>query len=466
MFNSTLEIIIKARDEASQVVSGLNSKLKSMEPAFKQMAVAGTVAFGAIAGIAVTSFKAFADAEAQTAITNQSLANTLGQLSTGALADLQTKLGGTKDALGALKTSAENAGKAAVKLGFDDETAANSFAKLFAATKDVGQAQKETAIAMDLARYKNISLEEATQKLMMAHAGSTKELKDLGLAVTDGATAMQNIDAIQKQAAGSADAFAKTEAGAMAIIKVNSDNLKESIGAGLKPAFDKLKETLVPLIEKFANWAQGHPELIKNIILIGGAVTLLVAGLGFLGIALPAIIAGFTLLVSPIGLVVLAVMALIAVTALIVKNWDKIKLYFAEVWAGIKETFKGAIDGIVNFFSPLTDIIQKVENALARVGQGVANVAKSVGGKISSFFSGGKAQGGNVSSGSSYLVGEHGPEMFTPSGGGFITPTNKLGGGSGGITVNINGGQYLSQDAALEMGDYIIKALQTQMRGV
>ena len=37
--------------------------------------------------------------------------------------------------------------------------------------------------------------------------------------------------------------------------------------------------------------------------------------------------------------------------------------------------------------------------------------------------------GGRVSRAKSYLVGEHGPEMFTPSVSGSITPNHKLGHG-------------------------------------
>lgn len=48
-----------------------------------------------------------------------------------------------------------------------------------------------------------------------------------------------------------------------------------------------------------------------------------------------------------------------------------------------------------------------------------------------------KALGGPVSGGRSYLVGEHGPEMFTPMGGGSITPNNRLNGG--GHTFILNG---------------------------
>jgi phage-related minor tail protein len=37
--------------------------------------------------------------------------------------------------------------------------------------------------------------------------------------------------------------------------------------------------------------------------------------------------------------------------------------------------------------------------------------------------------------GTSYLVGERGAEIFTPSSSGFITPNNRLGGGT---TINLN----------------------------
>lgn len=465
MFNSTLEIIIKAKDEASQVVAGLNGKLKTMEPTFKKMATAGTVAFGAIAAVAVTSFKAFADAQAQTELSTKSLQNTLTQ------ASIKNKdvLMGYKDVATALKQelipTMNAVGKAAVKMAFDDETAANSFAKLYAITKDQVKAQEEVTLAMDLARYKGISLEEATQKLVMVHSGATKELKALGLAVTDGATAMQNLDSIQKQVTGSAETFANTAAGAMERMKVQTDNLKESIGAALAPALEKVVAAVTPLLEKFAAWAEANPELLSKIILIAGAVAGLVAVIGTLGLILPSIIAFFGMLSLPILGVALAIGGIIFIITKVIAIFNLFKNNSTEIWAGLKIMFQETISAIVHFFDPLVNIINKIADSLARVGQGVANVAKSVGGKISKAFGGGKAQGGMVSNGSSYLVGEHGPEMFTPGNSGSITPNNKLGGGGSSIVVNINGGSYLSEDAALQMGDYIIRSLQTQMRG-
>jgi len=54
-------------------------------------------------------------------------------------------------------------------------------------------------------------------------------------------------------------------------------------------------------------------------------------------------------------------------------------------------------------------------------------------------ISGARANGGPVMGGGSYIVGERGPELFTPGSSGSITPNNALGGGAN-ITVNVNGG--------------------------
>jgi TP901 family phage tail tape measure protein len=67
-----------------------------------------------------------------------------------------------------------------------------------------------------------------------------------------------------------------------------------------------------------------------------------------------------------------------------------------------------------------------------------------------------RAGGGPVASGSSYLVGELGPELFTPSsGGGRITPNDALGGNTYNITVNAGMG---TNGAAL--GAQIVSAIK------
>ena len=68
-------------------------------------------------------------------------------------------------------------------------------------------------------------------------------------------------------------------------------------------------------------------------------------------------------------------------------------------------------------------------------------LATGIGGAIKSAF-GFRAMGGPVSSGSPYVVGEKGPELFVPHASGTIVPNNKMGsgggGGTGSVTVNYN----------------------------
>jgi hypothetical protein len=67
-----------------------------------------------------------------------------------------------------------------------------------------------------------------------------------------------------------------------------------------------------------------------------------------------------------------------------------------------------------------------------------------------------RAGGGPVAGGGSYLVGEMGPELFTPaSGGGRITPNDSLGGNTYNITVNAGMG---TNGAAL--GAQIVSAIK------
>ncbi|WP_419252144.1 phage tail tape measure protein [Caulobacter sp. ErkDOM-YI] len=77
---------------------------------------------------------------------------------------------------------------------------------------------------------------------------------------------------------------------------------------------------------------------------------------------------------------------------------------------------------------------------LARAVIGAAGAAMKGGGlaeAVSGVFAGGRADGGPVTAGGAYLVGERGPEVFRPSAAGSVEP---LGGGGVSVTVNVQGG--------------------------
>ena len=72
-----------------------------------------------------------------------------------------------------------------------------------------------------------------------------------------------------------------------------------------------------------------------------------------------------------------------------------------------------------------------------------------------------RAGGGPVAGGSSYLVGEMGPELFTPAaGGGRITPNNSLGGATYNITVNAG----MGSGNGAQLGEAIVTAIKRYER--
>ena len=73
----------------------------------------------------------------------------------------------------------------------------------------------------------------------------------------------------------------------------------------------------------------------------------------------------------------------------------------------------------------------------------------------------GRAVGGSVSAGTSYMVGENGPELFTPSAGGMITRNENLG-GIGGMSVHIHvaGSVIHEKDLAVTVRDNIAQLMR------
>jgi hypothetical protein len=73
-----------------------------------------------------------------------------------------------------------------------------------------------------------------------------------------------------------------------------------------------------------------------------------------------------------------------------------------------------------------------------------------------------RAVGGPVSAMSSYMVGERGPELFTPGAGGFITPNNRLGGGSStNINITVNAGMGAN---GAQLGQEIVSLIKKYER--
>ncbi len=101
--------------------------------------------------------------------------------------------------------------------------------------------------------------------------------------------------------------------------------------------------------------------------------------------------------------------------------------------------------------SAVSNAINSIQSKLAETS--LIQYTAGVKGYEAPVVSGERAKGGPVNSGETYLVGERGPELFTPSIPGNITPNNKM----GGMTINISG--IFGSDAVDEIGDAIVQRL-------
>jgi hypothetical protein len=198
--------------------------------------------------------------------------------------------------------------------------------------------------------------------------------------------------------------------------------------------------TAVPAVIKLTTGLWGMAAGATGIIpAIGGAATALwgMATAGWAAIAplLPAI---------AIGAAIIGGLTLLALGIKnVVENWDSYSAKLYEVW-DITKVFSGGIyDSIAGAFDRLTSKIGAWFSWVREKFVGLGSSIKGVftGGDAPAPIDGARASGGPVSAGKNYLVGERGPEIFSPSSSGSIIPNHRAGGSVSNdnrtITINI-----------------------------
>jgi hypothetical protein len=93
------------------------------------------------------------------------------------------------------------------------------------------------------------------------------------------------------------------------------------------------------------------------------------------------------------------------------------------------------VAGLIGAFANLVNIINAAVNAIKKVASVGSSIGGAIGGALG--FGGGRAMGGPVASGTAYVVGERGPELFVPKSSGMVVP-NGMGGGTT-INLTVNG---------------------------
>ena len=217
------------------------------------------------------------------------------------------------------------------------------------------------------------------------------------------------------------------------ISKIMETEVARLIIDQLKTSFDSIwnviKNSLLPALQEF--WS-----VVKNS---------LYPALQELWIAVQPLMPYFELMAKVIGAALVgAILILIQVFERIIITVTNVLTFFIKlvswiVTAGSKAItiFAEDVNGIAKSFMSVVEWVQKAINKVGEFVSKAAGIGKSVGGAIGGAL-GFRAGGGSVSPNRSFIVGEQGPELFTPSAYGSITSNNKLG-GSGGITINVYG---------------------------
>ena len=152
----------------------------------------------------------------------------------------------------------------------------------------------------------------------------------------------------------------------------------------------------------------------------------------------------------------------------VVKNTEALINPFRElstiIAQDIGDGIKGLIRGTETLGGLLNNVLNKMADAFLNLGLfgNIGGTFTPGSGLLGRIF---KAEGGPVRAGGSYIVGERGPEMFSPGVSGTITPNHALG-GSTTVVVNVDAsGSSVEGDeqGGRELGRLISVAVQSEI---
>ena len=331
-------------------------------------------------------------------------------------------------------------------LGVTDDELRPALAGLVRATMSVSEAQKAANLAMDVAAAKGISLETVTKAMEKAYGGNMTALAklspELRQMIKDGASMEEVMAEMAVTFGGAATDSANTAAGSMKRLGVALGEAKEGVGAALLPILEKA----LPVLQKFATWAQDNPTLI----------TAVAAAFGVLAASVVLVNAAMAL--NPVVLITAGIVALGVALVVAYKKFDT----FGTV-------VRTVVNGVAGYFEFMANAYIKMINLVIR-GINLIKPGKDIGtlGSVSFGRLGGDsgdgggntgsargfeamATGGIVTSPTMALIGEAGPEA--------VIPLNKAGGL--GMNITVNAGLVSTPD---QIGQDIIAAIQKAQR--
>jgi hypothetical protein len=443
--------------EVKDLTSSLNTGSKDVQTFGDKIAKFGKVAAVAFAAAGAVAVKFGIDAVKSASDLAETVAKT-GEIFGDSASDIEAFAETSAKALGQTKQQALDAASTFAVFGKSAGLAGDDLVKF---------STDFTGLASDLASFNNTSPEEAINAIGSALRGEAEPLRRYGVLLNDATlrqaalelgivnttknalTPQQKVLAAQaviyQQTTTAQGDFARTSEGLanqQRILSAQLENVKTTIGTALLPIVLEITTFfatyLLPIVEKLGQaFAGDGGDSIKS--------------------SLGSVVETIKTFVLPIfdGLV----SAFNTIRKAISNNSEELKPFFTlikniadfiytvlapvvgEVLGAAFKVLGGIISGIITIFAKLVSGITAAVNKVKELASALSNsvVGKAVSGiasGIGSVFGGGRALGGPVSGGTSYLVGERGPELFTPSSSGKIIPNNAMGGNTVNITVN------------------------------
>ena len=255
--------------------------------------------------------------------------------------------------------------------GIADDQLRPAFEALTRGTKDISLSMRDMTLVTDIATATNKPLVEVADALAKAYQGNFRGLQQLSpemkTLIKDGADLDTIMSVLGGTFGGATETFANTAQGGLRKFSNGINEAKESIGAALLPAL----ETVLPYVNRFAEWAQKNPKVFLG---IAGAIAAVAASIVAVNIAMA---------LNPFHAIALGIGILVAGLVVAYNKFDwfrKAVNTLLNFMLGAFENFANGLIGAVNIiitglnFIPGVDIPKIPEISLPRIGEGGAGM--------------------------------------------------------------------------------------------
>jgi len=188
---------------------------------------------------------------------------------------LQNTTGATKSQIASTEAFIS---KLTLATGVADDKLRPALAALVRGTRDIDAAQRSLTLAMDISTATGMDLVTVSDALAKAYQGNMRGLRalspEMATLIKEGASLDEVMKALSATFGGATAANAETAAGKMQILQNSMNEAKESIGAAFLPVL----ESLLPYLQRFADWAgKNTDQLVKLTYVVGGTTAAVIA---------------------------------------------------------------------------------------------------------------------------------------------------------------------------------------------